>query len=176
MKKFAYILFIILSLSASSYANQAAWNMKFVVPDPRASVDFCKKILEMHETGIPNQVKFRDSPLELHFFRLTNNDPEYLSSLNRMTLENTFIKNHATVVVNDLDYYLERFIKNNIRFLGPIGRHDGIYQVYFEIPNHAYLEFQSRKMPKLAKTIRMRNVNIKTEVKQEPQLDPFYNH
>ena len=183
VKKLIYLSLIIILFSTNNSFANPNWNIKFTVTNPGESYRFCRNILKMSKvenltdfSDTPYRVKFRNSPLQLHFKKLTNNNPRYLSSLNKMTLENTFIKDHATLMVNDLDYYLEIFIENNIEFLGPIVRRDGIYQLYFEIPGHAFLEFQSTKKPELVEAITMRNVNIDTKIDEEPFLEVFPDH
>ena len=64
-----------------------------------------------------------------------------------MTVFTTFMDNHGAILVDDLNPYLQKLTTNNIPFLGPVRRADGVYQLYIEIPGHMYLELDSKKTP-----------------------------
>ena len=73
-------------------------------------------------------------------------------------------------MVDELDPYLEKLLANKIPFLGPIRRGDGVFQLYFEVPGHLYLEFDSRRKPKVVDYITWKDVDF--GLKNEKALHP----
>ncbi|WP_163832194.1 VOC family protein [Spartinivicinus ruber] len=138
--------------------------MTYSVLDSKQAADFCINILGMDKISIPDPtlakgrswVRFPDSGLELHFVdaktryghNKTKEFYQYIDALDQdMTVFTTFMDNHGAILVEDLNPYLTKLTKNNIPFLGPVRRADGVYQLYIEVPGHMYLELDSKKVP-----------------------------
>lgn len=170
MNKMASTLLLASALLFNTAPSQAetqktsVWKMTYSSLDPDQAAEFCTTILGMERIAIPDPtlakgrawVRFPDSGLELHFvdararygYEKTEEFYRYMDDLDQnMTVFTTFMDNHGAVLVEDLNPYLQQLTKNNVPFLGPVRRADGVYQLYIEIPGNAYLELDARKTP-----------------------------
>ncbi|MDE1463378.1 VOC family protein [Spartinivicinus poritis] len=143
------------------------WKITYSVLNSQQAADFCVDILGMEKIKIPDPtlakgrswVRFPNSGLELHFvdaqsrygYDKTKEYYQFIDELDQdMTIFTTFMDNHGAILVDDLTPYLKKLTANNVPFLGPVRRADGVYQLYIEIPGHTYLELDSKKQPNKA--------------------------
>lgn len=152
------------SLSVVGQENSqkpTVWKMTYSVLDSKQAADFCVNMLGMENIVIPDPtlakgrswVRFPSSGLELHFvdaktrygYEKTKEYYQYIDQ--EMSVFTTFMDNHGAILVDDLNPYLKKLTANNVPFLGPVRRADGVYQLYIEIPGHMYLELDSKKVP-----------------------------
>lgn len=160
----AYLLIMTSSL-LNAQPNPKVWKMTYSVLDSHRAAQFSNKYLGTESIKIPDAtlaqgrswVRFPQSGLELHFvdardrygYESTKKAYEQIDRLDQgMTVFTTYMDNHGAILVRDLDPYLIRLEQDHIPFLGPIRRDDGVYQLYIEIPGHAYLELDSKLQPK----------------------------
>ena len=172
---FAYIL---ISSSALFAANDQVWKVTYSVLDSEKAAAFCEEVLGLIRIPIPDEtlakgrawVKFPNSTLELHFVEAQpwrygyQEIKEAYAMIDELDLDmsifTTFMDNHAAIMVDDLDPYLNKLQAHQIPFMGPIRRDDGVYQLYFEIPGHLYLELDSRKKPTFDKVLTWKAVDF----------------
>lgn len=136
--------------------------MTFSSLDANKSADFCINILGMEKMDIPDPalakgrswVKFPENGLEIHFVDSKNRYgydeiQEFYKTADKldqnMTVFTPFLDNHGAILVNDLTPYLNKLKANDIPYLGPVRRADGVYQLYIKIPGLTYLELDSKK-------------------------------
>lgn len=155
------------NINEDNAQHSSVRKMTFSSLDSIKSAEFCINMLGMEKMDIPDPtlakgrswVRFPDSGLEIHFVDAKNRygydeikeNYQLTDKLDQnMTVFTTFMDNHGAILVDDLNPYLNKLTENDIPFLGPVRRADGMYQLYIKIPGHTYLELDSKKTPNKA--------------------------